>query len=227
MRLAVFRQKRRIKGKLVISRCYIGRYSLTNGGKSIRVALNTPDKEIARKRLSAVVLEKQRETDGLINPRFVRDAAIYPISDHLKDYVADLKAQERNSRHIKDTSRRIERVIKEIGWKTIPDVNGAAFVKWRATLTVSAKTKKEYLVSLNAFFNWLIRQEKLGTNPLKKVSRVETRGKQVRQARAFSEKNLPAFCRFRPPDDCLPNAFLYRAKEIRGGGFALAGFADQ
>src|SRR5258708_7306149 len=190
MRLTVFRQKRRIKGKLVISRCYIGRYSLTKGGKAIRVPLNTPDREIARKRLSAIVLEKQRETEGLINSRFIRDAAIYLISDHLKDYVADLKAQERNSRHIKDTSRRIDRVIKEIGWKLIPDVNGAAFVDWRVNLTVSAKTKKEYLVSLNAFFNWLVRQEKLGTNPLKKVSRVETRWKQVRQARAFTEKEL-------------------------------------
>ena len=161
MRLTVFKPSRRINGKRIISRCYVGRYSLTNGGKLIQIGLNTPDREIARKRLSAIVLEKQREMEGMINSRAFRDAAIVPLSEHLKDYVADLKAQERDPRHIKDTSRRIARVIKEIGWKTIPDVNGAAFVDWRANLTVSAKTKKEYLVSLNAFFNWLIRQEKL------------------------------------------------------------------
>src|SRR5258708_39714295 len=102
MRLTVFRQKRRIKGKLVISRCYIGRYSLTKGGKAIRVPLNTPDREIARKRLSAIVLEKQRETEGLINSRFILDAAIYPISDHLKDVVAGLQSHESNARHLQN-----------------------------------------------------------------------------------------------------------------------------
>jgi integrase len=209
MQLTVFKPSRRIKGKRVVSRYFVGRYSLTNGGKVIRVTLNTPDKAIARKRLSDIVLEKQREKEGLINSQAMRDAATFPISDHLKNYVADLKAQERDSRHIKDTSRRIERVIKAIGWKTLPEVNGAAFVEWRANLTVSAKTKKEYLVSLNAFFNWLIRQEKIGGNPFKMVSRVETRGKQVRQARAFTEKELTSLFAVSGPRTIVYQTLLY------------------
>ena len=190
MRLTVFKPSRIIDGKRVISRTFVGRYSLTKGGKLFRVGLDTPDKAIARKRLSDIVLGKQREMEGLISPRAIRDAALIPLSSHLADYVSDLKAQERKPQHIKDTSRRIDRVIREIGWKTLSEINGAAFVEWRANLSVSAKTKKEYLVSLNAFLNWLIRQEKAGVNPLKKVSRVETRGKQVRQARAFTENEL-------------------------------------
>ncbi|MDD3179816.1 MAG: hypothetical protein PHQ04_05620 [Opitutaceae bacterium] len=165
MQQTVFRPSRQIKGKRVVSRYFVGRYSLTNGGKVFRVALNTPDKAIARKRLSEIVLEKQREMEGLIAPRPFREAALSPISAHLADYVADLTAQERDSRHIKDTSRRIERVVREIGWETLSEVNGADFVEWRSNLSISAKTKKEYLVSLNAFFNWLIRQEKSALIP--------------------------------------------------------------
>ena len=147
--------------------------------------------------------------EGLIAPLSFRKAALSSLTVHLADYVADLKAQERDSRHIKDTSRRIERVIREIGWKRLSDVNGPAFVDWRANLSVSAKTKKEYLVSLNAFFNWLIRQEKTGINPFKKVSRVETRGKQVRQARAFTERELARLFAVSGPRTIVYQTLLY------------------
>ena len=190
MRLAVFRPSRRKKGKRVILQSYVGRYSVTKGGKPTQVFLDTPDKEIARKRLLDIVLEKQREREGFIAPKVSREAAVLPLSDHLAEYVADLHAQERAKQHVKDTSRRIARVFKETGWKVLPDVSSSVFMQWRTGLKTSAKTKKEYLVSLNAFFNWLIRQGKLTANPLKTVSRVETRGKQVRQARPFTEAEL-------------------------------------
>jgi hypothetical protein len=35
--------------------------------------LNTPDREIARKRLRAIVLEKQREQEGIIAPKAAKD----------------------------------------------------------------------------------------------------------------------------------------------------------
>ncbi len=190
MRLSVFKPSRRVNGKRIVSRVYVGRYSLAKGGKLIRVPLNTPDKEIASKRLRDIVLEKQREQEGLISPRLTREASIIPLSEHLTDYVADLRAQERHPQHIKDTSRRIERVFKETGWKSFQDISASDFIGWRAKLKCSAKTKTDYLVSLNAFFNWLIRQDKLAANPLKNVPRVEIRGKQVRQARPFTELEL-------------------------------------
>ena len=138
----------------------------------------------------AIVLEKQREQEGMIAPRTVRDTANAPFADLLAEYVADLRAQERVEQHIHDTSWKIERVFTENGWKTVADVSASEFVAWRAKLTLSAKSKKEYLVSMNAFLNWLERQERLPANPLRKVTQVETRGKQVRQARAFTEEEL-------------------------------------
>src|SRR5262249_35159811 len=150
--------------------------------KAVRVQLDTPEKEIALKRLREIVSEKQREQEGIIPVSTLREAATVPLANHLSAYVADLRAQERDARHIKDTSRRISRVLKEIGWKMLPEISASEFTAWRAGLNRSAKTKKEYLVSLNAFLNWLIHQGKLAGNPLRTVSQVEPRGKQVRQA---------------------------------------------
>src|SRR5208337_3832655 len=101
MKMNVFRPSRRVKGKRVVSRVFVGRYSLSKGGKPVRVLLNTPDREIARKRLLDIVLEKQREQVGFIAPRVSRDAALVPYSAHLTDYVSDLRAQERACQHIK------------------------------------------------------------------------------------------------------------------------------
>src|ERR1035441_4376558 len=137
MRLSVFKPSRREKGKRIISRFYVGQYSLDTGGKTIRVGLNTQDKEIPEKRLREIVLEKQREQEGLISPRIARDAVTRPLSEHLSDYVADLRAQERDKRHIKDTSRRIARVFRETEWKTLLDISAANFITWRADLKCS------------------------------------------------------------------------------------------
>ena len=71
---------------------YVGRYTLAKGGKPIQIGLNTPDKEIARKRLLDIALERQREDEGLIAPRALRDAAVTCLSELLAGYVADLRA---------------------------------------------------------------------------------------------------------------------------------------
>ncbi len=81
-------------------------------------------------------------------------------------------------------------MIAENGWKVLSDVRPDGFVKWRAGLTCSPKTKKEYQLSASAFLNWLVETERLLVNPLAKVSHVEVRGKQVRPCRAFKEDEL-------------------------------------
>lgn len=63
-------------------------------------------------------------------------------------------------------------------------------MKWRASLKLSPKTKKEFHLSANAFLNWLVQTDRLMVNPLAKVPHVETRGKQVRPCRAFTEDEL-------------------------------------
>ena len=54
----------------------------------------------------------------------------------------------------------------------------------------SPKTKKEYQLSVCAFVNWLVRNDRIEASPLAKVDRIKTRGKQVRPYRAFTEDEL-------------------------------------
>lgn len=206
---SVFKRVRLMAGQRLVSKSYYGQYSLTKGGKIFRVCLYTPDKEIARKRLRAIILEQQREEEGLIAPKVQRDATCRLLSDHVADYVRDLTAQERSGQHIKDTSRRLLRVIAETGWKTLRHVEPSSFVEWRTTLSVSAKTKKEYQVSVMAFLNWLVHLGKLPANPLARVSKVEVRGKQVREARAFTVDELQRLFAASPKRALVYQVLLY------------------
>jgi len=175
-------------GKEVAS--YRGYYYLEKNGKRVWRSLGTPDKTIAEKRIREFALQAQREQEGLIQPRSEREAATKGLGLLIEDYKNDLKVLGRARKHIHDTVRRIRRIISETGWGNIGDIRADKFLLWRATLKCSAKTNKEYQVSLNAFLNWLVDSEQLTRNPLARVAAVETRGKQVREYRAFNAEEL-------------------------------------
>ena len=94
------------------------------------------------------------------------------------------------TKHIHNTVTRIRRIIKDTRWRTLADVRPQPFLEWRGTLQCSAKTKKEYQISFCAFLNWLVETDQLLANPLARVGTVETRGKQVRPSRSFTEDEL-------------------------------------
>jgi hypothetical protein len=97
--------------------------------------------------------------------------------------------------HVKESIARIERMIDARSWKKISDVRPDSFVRFRSSLICSAKTKKEYQPSINAFLNWCVRTDRLLLNPLAKVDRVDIPGKSVRPTRAFpSQELLRLFC---------------------------------
>jgi integrase len=186
----VFRHSRVVGGKRVYARVFSGRYAVEKGAKPVTVCLNTPDRDIARKRLRAVVLEKQREAEGIIAPKAVRVAAVAPLTSLLNDYETDLTGRGLAEKHVHDTTTRLRRMIGETSWRVVSDIRPDSFAKWRAGLACSAKTKKEYQISASAFLNWLVKTERLLMNPLAKLDAVDVRGKQVRACRAFTEEEL-------------------------------------
>lgn len=172
------------------ARLYCGRYTLARGERPQTVYLGTPDKTVARKRLRDIIIEAQREAEGILAPKSQREAAIAPLSELLADYVADLRALGRDPQYIHDTEQRISRILRETGWTRLKDIRADQFVKWRATLKIAAKTVKDYQAAIVAWLNWLARINRIAVNPLGKLATVETRGKQVRLARAFTAEEL-------------------------------------
>ena len=186
----VFKPSRVVDGKRVRARLYVGRYALTPGERPKRVPLNTPDKQIAEKRLFEIIQEKEREREGIIAPKPMREAAAATLSALVGEYEADLKGRGLKTKHVHDSTTRLRRILTETTWRTLGEVRADQFAKWRARLSVSAKTAKEYQISLNAFLNWLVKTDQLAANPLARLDTVETKGKQVREARAFTEDEL-------------------------------------
>jgi integrase len=214
----VFRPTRTLDGKKVRARLYAGQYLVDGMPRAKRVQLNTPDKATAEERLRRLIVQIQRRMAGLLPAESLLAGATSTLATHLSAYEADLKAQERNQQHINDTTLRIARILRETRWKALSDASVSSFTTWRAAFVGSAKTKKEYQVSLNAFLNWLVRQGKLAENPIRLMSRVETRGKQTRQARPFTEEELSRLLAVAGPRELVYLTLYYsgqRKNEVR------------
>ena len=185
----VFRPTRQVKGKRVLSRLYCGRYSLGRGLKPVNVYLHTPDELVARKLLRDLIVEKQREAVGLIAPKAQREALLVPLPSLIEDYGEFLR-REVSPLYRRDTVNRILRIISETGWQFLGDIRPESFLKWRARQTCSAKTIKEYQISLSALLNYLVMIERLERNPLSKIEHVATRGREKRPSRSYTEQEL-------------------------------------
>jgi len=184
----VYKRDRKSHGRIV--RSYRGYYTLEKSGRRVWKELGTPDRAMAERRIMAFALEAQREQEGLVAPRAMRDTASKTLSELVDEYERDLTSRKLARRHVHDTIRRIQRMVIETKWRYLTDIRPDLFVAWRSMLQVSAKTNKEYQVSLNAFLNWLVRTDRLAANPLARVGAVETRGREVRRYRAFTEEEM-------------------------------------
>ncbi|MEN9663476.1 MAG: hypothetical protein RL324_2425 [Verrucomicrobiota bacterium] len=169
---------------------YRGYFTLEKNGTRTWKALGTPSREIAQKRIMDIALQAQRVQERMEAPDSQREAAGKTFSQMLAHYAKYLKGQGRAKKHVHDTTARLSRMAREIHWRSVNDVRADRFEAWQSGLTCSAKTKKEYQVSACAFLNWLVGTNRLGVNPLAKLERIDTRGKQVRDSRAYTQEEF-------------------------------------
>ncbi len=110
-----------------------------------------------------------------------------PLPLLVADWVADLVAKGDGPHHCGVSKLYMGGVIRECGWKQVSDITPLSFIRWRGASTKrSAKTQKEYLGCARGFLNWLVKSGCLPSDPLASVGKVETRGREVRNRRAFS-----------------------------------------
>ena len=204
----VYRPSRILKGVKVVSPLYVGVFSLARGEPSRRVPLQTKSKRVAVKMLRDIVDRAQMMREGMLVSDSMRSAAADPLALLVEQYRADLEGRELAPSHVKETISRIERAFAALSWARLCDADPVSFVAWRSGLVCSAKTKKEFQTSVNAFFNWLVRMGRVLVNPLARVDRVDTRGKAVRKSRAFSVPEFAKLCEVAPLNRRLVYLFL-------------------
>jgi integrase len=155
------------------------------------VSLKTCDKQTVEKRRSELVAEMERERAGIIAPKEMRAAAGRAVSELIKEFVQDVRARGRAVRYADNLETRLNKLAAECGWKLLRDVTADSFVSWRSRQKMmAAKTLNEYLNAARGLLNWLQRNGRVVANPLKVVGKVEVRGRETRQRRAFTEDEL-------------------------------------
>jgi len=160
-------------------------------GKIQDVSLGTPDKRGAEKRHGKLLREKLNERDGLIMPKPVREAAQRKITEHLQDFLGDTGRRGNCVKYLTNVEYRVEKLISGCSWNTLKDVTTDSFQKWRQThKDLAAKTVNDYLDAARCFFNWLVTNGRIQSNPLAAVEKVKTEGRETRERRAFSDEEM-------------------------------------
>jgi integrase len=171
-----------------VGRLYRGRYKLDLDEKMSDVPLRTPDKQVAEQRLRKIIIERQRERDGLIAPRQQRDAAQRALSEHVKAYCESRRAVKCDEKYVRELERKLEKLCTACAWQLVRDVTPESFEKWRTRQITAPKTLNEYQNAINGLMNWL--EHCVGPNPLRFIQKVQTAGEPRRKRRALGAEQL-------------------------------------
>ena len=160
-------------------------------GKIQDVSLGTSDKQVAEKRRGEWLRERQHERDGLTLPKPLRDAAQRKLTEHLEDFLGDMRRRGKSEKYLANLEFRVGVLIPGCGWNTLKDVTADSFQTWRrGQAELAAKTVNDYLEAARCFFNWLIKNGRVQINPLDAIEKVRTVGQETRQRRAFSDEEM-------------------------------------
>jgi integrase len=169
----VFRRKRKRRGAVVLSRTYYGRV----GGKVVNLGVS--GKQVAESELVRLRRERELDMTGYGVSRGVREAAGRSLKDHIEDYIKDRTALGRSDGHIGHVKGRLERLLRECHWMFPRDMTPDGFQAWRVKQGAAPKTVNEYLNAARALCNWMVKQGRMSSNPLAKIDKSDTRGKQI------------------------------------------------
>ncbi|GJM23862.1 MAG: hypothetical protein DHS20C16_02770 [Phycisphaerae bacterium] len=169
------------------SRIYRARLRFEKTEKLQDFTLGTSDKRVANKRLDEIALEQERERAGLIPSMKLRESAALPLSDHLRDFLADRTRVGRNAEYVRRLDQRIRRLMRDCNWVYARDVDADSFRKWReADCERIPNTLNEYLASIRNLLTWMKQQGRIDRIPLEDIARIDEKGQESYQRRAFS-----------------------------------------
>ncbi len=188
----LFKPKRLRNGKRAVSRLYSLKLRLSGENRISCIALGVTDRQVAEERARQIVQEREKEIVGLLAPKVQREASQASLGRHIQEFIGDLKAKGRNGRYIDELENKLELLSAECGWQSVKEVTSDSLIRWRTRQKKSPKTLNEYLAGAKGLLNWMVRQGRLVSNPLASVQKVETRGREVRPRRAYTNDELKA-----------------------------------
>ncbi len=170
------------------------------------------DKRAAERLASKLESDVMLRREGIIDPSADRLAEHggQPLTEHLEEYLDDLRHKGCNPRHAKTVERQLNRMFDDIGAKRLSDLDAVHVQRHLRALrnvpvkqlrAASKKQDKDVRMigprtinavrsAIIAFLNWNVRTERLANNPCQHIPKVdETRDKRVKR-RALTEEEL-------------------------------------
>ena len=210
MKQHVFKRSRLVDGKRVFAKTYTGRFRLADDLKDTEVPLDLKDKQSAQSQLAAIVKQAEMERHGLSAPRQQIQTAGMPLQAVVNDWIADLAAKGTKPNYYDTMNNFMGVLMRGCHWKKVSDIGPESFIRWRGANRAKApKTLNEYLGSVRAMLNWLVKCGRLPANPLASVEKVETRGRTVRNRRALTHEEFLTLLTVAGPDRAVVYAVAY------------------
>lgn len=182
----VFKRRRERNGKVVKSRYWYGQYR-DGEGKLLRVKL-APDKREAERLMAEHVAQAERGRLGLVSRYAPQQKR--PLSEHLEEYGAFLRAKDRTRKHVGETVAKCRAVLDGCGFRSVADLSASRVQGWLASLRergLSASTANHYLRAIKSFATWLVRDGRTGENPLAYLGALNTKADRRHERRALSD----------------------------------------
>ena len=160
-------------------------------GREKRVPLSV-DRMAAQSMLNERVRRVEREKVGLIEP--TDEHRKRPLSQHVKDYEQHLKSKANAPRYIALAIGRIKALVAGCRFRYLGHIKPSAVANWlrgrREADAFGIATSNDYLVAIRAFCNWLVREGRLGHNPLTHLQRINAETDVRRQRRVLTPDEL-------------------------------------
>lgn len=151
-----------------------------DGKKQIKVRLYT-DKAASLTEMAKMNTALERGQAGMIDPR--RAHLERPALEHLEEFLPVMRSNGKSERD-KDRKEAILRAF--VGkLRTLADLTTKAVDDYLAGTKGSVGNKKKHLSAISIWVTWLLRKDRIETNPLARID-VPTGGKKEKQRRALT-----------------------------------------
>ena len=152
-------------------------------GKRIALAI---DKTASERMLAKMIQRQERGAAGMVDAK----SQTQNIALHVEDYRNDLEIRGRDDTYIDTTIRRLNILIRECGWATLPTITLDSLMTWGAKAKVNGKAPKtlnQYASAAISLCNWCVARTppRLYQNPLSDFEPLKHGNADIRPRRAF------------------------------------------
>ena len=171
------------------SKTFWGRCADANG--KVRAVALCDDAAAAEAMLAEMKQRAKREARGDIDP--FEDHRKRPLADHLADFESAVLAKGATDKQAGQATARCRKIIDGCKFKKLADLSPSAvanYLRGRRQAGLGTATSNGYLSGIKSFANWLVRDQRLPSNPLAHLVKLNDRVDIRHERRALTQQEL-------------------------------------